>query len=416
MSCRAFYVVVGIALVLQSGISYSQVTMEEIIRSAYEDPEIKTFDEQLNYLDGKPYRLPFLQRMEFRSQNRELQADQQEYALRFTPANPWEVRNNNRYFKAYQSSLQFERVMILKEALLERYYEIIYIAYYSGLKSQLEDIRQLVDNQVAILERQQASSFFDADDYVELKMKQLNRMVEFEEADFELQNQQLRIERLYPNAHGRTISWNANNLITIDQLEKMVDSLTYASVLSTAIEYQKRKIEMASSEYKLDKANINVGFLQTEFDQRRVEQNRTPINLSFGITIPITNPNKGDMAKRKLEMIEAEYDLKETQHESQTDRTILRENLERLIARYRGLHEKIDQLEKSNLIQSLSTLKGGDPLIITQYREDVGKLKTLLLKIRRDIYFMYIEYLFICDNIQKQPLINYLSPELKTIE
>src|SRR5688572_23820750 len=210
-----------ILLIIHTVTTHAQVTMEEFIRSAFEDPEIKTFDEQINYLDGKPYRLSPLQRMEFRTQNQELQADQQEYALRFTPANPWEVRNNNRYFKAYQSSLQFERDMILKEALIERYYEIIYIAYYAGMRSQLEDIRQLVDKQVSILERQQASSFFDADDYVELKMKQLNRMVESEEADFELQNQQLRTERLYPNAHGRTIPWNANDMITIDQLEKV---------------------------------------------------------------------------------------------------------------------------------------------------------------------------------------------------
>jgi hypothetical protein len=77
---------------------------------------------------------------------------------------------------------------------------------------------------------------------------------------------------------------------------------------------------------------------------------------------------------------------------------------------------KIHQLEEGNLILSLSTLKGGDPLIITQYREDIGKLKMLLLKIRRDIYFAYIEYLSLADNLQQQPLVNFLSPHLDTVE
>lgn len=394
----------------------AQVTIAEFIRSAFHDPEIKTFDRQASYLEGKPYKLSMLQKFEFRTQNRELQTNQQEYALRFTPANPWEVRNNNRYFQAYQSSLLFERDIILKEALAERYVQAIYIVYYSELKLLVDNTRKLVDNQVSILEKQQTSSFFDADDYVELKMKQLNRMVEFEEIDFELQNQKQRVERLYPEAHDKTLAWDINDVITVDRIEKVVDSLTSASILSTAVEYQKRKIEMANSEYAMEKSNVNLGFLQTEFDQRRVEQDRTPINFSFGVTIPITNPNKGDMAKRKLEVIEAEYDLEETKHETQTDKVILRENVSNLIERYRSLEIKIHQLEEGNLILSLSTLKGGDPLIITQYREDIGKLKMLLLKIRRDIYFAYIEYLSLADNLQQQPLVNYLSPNLDTVE
>jgi hypothetical protein len=244
-------------------------------------------------------------------------------------------------------------------------------------------------------------------------MKQLNRMVEVEEADFELQNQQQRVVRLYPEAHGQALTWNLDTVIAIDRLESVVDSLTKASLVSASVEYQKQKIEMASREYALEKANINVGFLQTEFDQRRVEQDRSPINISFGVTIPITNPNKGDMAKRKLEMIEAEYDLEEAKHESQTDRVILQENVGNLIQRYRSLQLKIDQLEKGNLIQSLSALKGGDPLIVAQYREDIVKLEMLLLKLKREIYFAYIEYLSLADNLQQQPLVNYLSQNLE---
>ena len=413
---RRVVVFVGIILSLMMVGSLrlqAQITISDFIRSALQDPEIKTFDKQVAYLDGKPYKLSPLQKFEFRTQSRELQTNQQEYALRFTPANPWEIRNNNRYFKAYQSSLLFERDLILKEALTKRYVQIIYILYYSELKLLLDDMRQLVDNQVAILEKQQTSSFFDADDYVELKMKQLNRMVEVEEADFELQNQQQRVVRLYPEAHGQALTWNLDAVISIDRLESVVDSLTKASLVSASVEYQKQKIEMASREYALEKANINVGFLQTEFDQRRVEQDRSPINISFGVTIPITNPNKGDMAKRKLEMIEAEYDLEEAKHESQTDRVILQENVGNLIQRYRSLQLKIDQLEKGNLIQSLSALKGGDPLIVAQYREDIVKLEMLLLKLKREIYFAYIEYLSLADNLQQQPLVNYLSQNLE---
>ena len=88
--------ILAIAFVLSGLTASAQVTLAEFIKSANEDPEVKTFSEQARYLEQRTYRLPFLQRLELRTQNRELLANQQEYALRVTPANPWEVRNNNK--------------------------------------------------------------------------------------------------------------------------------------------------------------------------------------------------------------------------------------------------------------------------------------------------------------------------------
>src|SRR5262245_47681027 len=99
----------------------AQVTVNDFIASALTDPEVKTFDQQVSYLKDKPFRLSPLQKMEFRYQNREISPDMQRFGLRFNPANPWEVRNNNRYFEDYQSSLSLEREIVLKEALVERY-------------------------------------------------------------------------------------------------------------------------------------------------------------------------------------------------------------------------------------------------------------------------------------------------------
>lgn len=153
------YLFLLIGFIVQTSLS-AQVTIEEFIQSTEQDPQVTLFVEQIEYLKEKPYRLSPLQKTEIRTQNKELTVGQQEYALRFSPANPWELRNNNRYFKAYQSALALEKSMILKEALLLRYEVVIDIYYYQQLKAMEVDLKQLVDNQVLILERQQTSSFF----------------------------------------------------------------------------------------------------------------------------------------------------------------------------------------------------------------------------------------------------------------
>jgi hypothetical protein len=412
--CCTFLIVVGLGLIFSG--AKGQMSIGEFIGSAIDDPEVKTFTNQISYLGEKPYRLSPLQSMQLRMQNRELLYDQQEFALRINPANPWEVRNNNRYFKSYRNFMSREREVILKEALVTRYQNAIVFAYLAALKSQTDSSQFHLDQQLRILEKQYASSYFDADEYVKLKVEHLDNLVEVEEVDYDLAGQRHMISRLFPKAHNATIMWNLADLISIDKVERVVDSMSSVGAISSFVAYQQEKIRVAKSEYDLEKSNINIGFLQTEFDQRRVKQDRTPINISFGVTIPIVNPNKGDMAKKKLDLIEAEYDLEEATFEGETDKLILQDRLRGLIHRYRNLKARIIDLEKNNFAQTLSTIKGGDPLIVAQFNQRVGRLKDLMIEIQRDVLLTYIDYLAFTDNIQQQPFVNFLSPRLEAIQ
>jgi hypothetical protein len=172
---------------------------------------------------------------------------------------------------------------------------------------------------------------------------------------------------------------------------------------------------LAQSEYKLEKSNINLGFFQTSVDNRRVEQGRNPVNISFGITIPVSNPNKGDMAKRKLEIIEAHYDLEESKQEEQADKIMLYDKIARLITQYKNLLSKLTELQNGTLAKTLTTLKNEDPLVMVQFKQNLIKLRVLSVKLKRSIMLTYIEYLNSIDKLQAQPMLNYLSTNLEEI-
>jgi hypothetical protein len=396
--------------------AFSQVTISEFIHSAAESPEVKSADAQINYLQSKPYRLSPLQKLEFRTQNRELVYNQQEYALRFNPANPWEMKRNNKYFQEYQSSLSFEKEVALKAALVDRYNLVILYLYYYELKSLAEENEKRVVKQLSILERQSASSFFDADEYVKLKVEQLDKSVEKEETDFDWQSQKAAVNQFYPAASGRNIAWETQIFISVDRMERVADSLKAQTIRPLEIAYRQQKVNVARSQYNLEKSNINLGFLQTSYDQRRVNQDRTPIDISLGVTIPITNPNKGDMARRKLDEIETEYDLKEAQLESQTSLENSYLKLKESIARYRDLQHKIEELKNSSLQKDLTLLKSGDPLIALQFESGINKLRVLQSKLRRKALTYYVEFLTESDHLQQMPLINYLSGNLAPLD
>jgi hypothetical protein len=393
----------------------AQLTLHEFIGSALQDEEVRTIADQITYLNGKPYRLSPLKELQFRSQNRELLPTQQEYGIRVNPANPWELKRQNKYFREFNSTLDYEREFALKEALIARYYTAIEYLFYAELyKVSNEDMLKLQE-QISILEKQSGSHYFDAEDFVKLKMEELDFTVDAEEQGFEVFNQLQRITRSYPKAHNQNIDWNLSSIISTESIGKVIDSIQQSTLRSSLVAYQQQKIILAKSQYNLEQANFNIGFLQASYDRRRFHQDRNPISISFGISIPITNPNKGDMARRKLEIIEAEYDFKEESHQSETDKVIFYDKVIRLITRVENLEKKIKSLRESDLPRSLSTIRQGDPMVVLQFNRSINKLRTISIKVRHELLIAYIDYLAYTDQLQKEPVINFLSPTLSPI-
>jgi hypothetical protein len=122
------------------------------------------------------------------------------------------------------------------------------------------------------------------------------------------------------------------------------------------------------------------------------------------------------MARRKLDVIEAEFDLKESDAETNRDRIIFQDRLVMLMNHYDKLERQVNDLKSGNLAQSLSRIKGGDPLVFVQVNQRIAKMEVLLLKIKREIYTSYVNYLTFTDRIQRGPLVNFLLPGFPAIE
>jgi len=413
-SITHFFTLTTLALLASIKIQ-AQVTIQEFLRSVKSDYDVSSYEAQISYLDTKTYRLSPLQKLEFRTRSNQLDPDRQDYGLRFTPANPWEMRSNNQYFQQYKSVLSFERDLARKEALIARYSLIIDLLYFREIKALKEEAQRLVNVQVSIMEKQRQSDFFNAEDYVELKLDQMDRSVEFEEANFDLLNQFRKVEGVYPSASEQTVDWKYEQILSVERIGYVTDSLYGLQLVPVSLKYRESMIDLANQEYKLEKSNINVGFVQAQYEPYRVEQDRKPWNVSLGVTIPITNPNKGDMTKRKLEAIEAEHERDETKAEIKTLTIAAREQLKSLMVRYQDIKQKIHALNVGTLSSTLNAIRDENPMATIRFNQNVLKLKAIEVKLRQSILITYIEFLGHTDTIQQTPLINFLSPRLESI-
>ncbi len=395
---------------------FGQYTSSDFLRSALNDPEVTTLAEQLNYLGTKPYRLSPLQRVEVRSQVRQMNPDFTEVGLRMTASNPWEISYTNKYFLNLQGSLALEQQLALREALTTRYKLVIYYRYLAEVRDLAARHQQLIRDQIQVLERLAGSTYFDADEFVKLKIALVDRAIEFEETEYDLDNLVQEIRLHDSQRITQTLDWENESLLDIREIPGMIDSLSERQQQSAQLEYRRQQVSLAMNYYKLEKANINAGFIQAEYDNRRVIQERNPYNLMMGITLPLVNPNKEDMARRRLQGIEAEQSLKETERMLQTTVPASLQKVNEAIERYTGMEKTWQEVMRAGLPEQLSTMKDGDPLVLLRFRMSEVKLKLLQAKQRRNILLAWIDYLALSDLLEQRPLVNYLSASLAPIE
>ncbi len=385
------------------------------IRAAKDDPTVTMFDLQVEYLNNRPYRLAPVQKLELRTEANQLDPSRQEYALRVNPANPWELRQNNRYFKELKSSIALEKGIILKEVLIDRYTLIIELTTYAGLRDLAQRKLELTQTSLSMLEKQQLSGYFDGEDYVDLKLEEMDKSVEQDEATYEAENAIRKVISIFPDAAQSAKTWNIADVITIEQIEKLLDSLQTALPEATSLSYYQKKIDLAERELKLERNNINVGYLQAKYQDFRIDQGRKPWSVGLGVVIPVFNPNKGDMTKRKLESIESQQELKEAKVEMSKDQVRLREQLRDLIASHRKIEEKIKALNVSSLARTLNIIQKSNPAAGVRFQGNLIKLEELALKLKQNILITYTEWLASTDALQQLPLTNYLSRNLETL-
>jgi hypothetical protein len=394
----------------------AQVSVSTFLISAYQDNDLKSTEEQLRYLDTRPYQLSSVRNLEFRTRSNQLDPGRQDYALRLNPANPWEIRSTARYYEAYASTLKSKRELALKQALIDRYKLVIQWVYYQDLLSLKQKAIRLTEAQVSILDGQQTTDLFKGDDFVSLKLDNMEHWTEEEEISYDLMTFRGYINGKCPGAAGQPIDWQNESFVSMDRIEQIMDSLSQQEIPSAMVLYRERQINLADEEYTLEKTNINVGYLQAQYESYRIEQDRKPWNLSLGITIPIANPNKGDMTKRRLEAIDARQELEQTRTELATEKKLAREKLQSLLTRYRKVEEKLEGFKTGTLANTLSTLDEGNPIAIIRYDRNLVKIETILVKLKQSILSSYVEFVAIYDRLYQRPLINYLSENLHPIE
>ena len=197
----------------------------------------------------------------------------------------------------------------------------------------------------------------------------------------------------------------------------ITESIIHDSVRSLGLERVRclficHSISSAFSSVKLE--DFDIGYFQTEYYPYR--DRNSDYGLSFGISIPIFNSNKNQIAEKKLDEIELRNDFAAEQYQDSIKRVVEYEYLKSLLAQHRMLIEQIEDLELDKLSSNLRQIEDNNPLTFLDLEEGKLKLEELKLKSYSRVIDQYLEFLDAYNVITNLPLRNYLSKDLSNLE
>ena len=388
--------------------SFGQVSMEEFLESAFESIQIRQIDQQKGFLESGSYKMAPIRGLEFRTESNQLDPQRQDFALRISPANPWEINRNNAYFEKYQEVIDLGQIRQIKKLIQLRYDLIIDWVYLQDRKSLKDEEIKTIRSLIEILEAQRNSSFFDPENYAELKIDLIEKQAELKDLMLEEDVLKQRIVSFFPDAQSKNLDWNLDDLVSIERISNWIET-HQAQIESEEVTYHRKLVELSKAEWELEKSNLNIGFLQAQYQQFRLAQDRKPWNIGLGIRLPIFNPNKGKMAEKKLDIFEAEGNLTQVQNEHVAEVELVKSKLVGLCENYFSIQNQLEDLDLISIEKNLNTLSANNPAVNLRFQRNLLKSKNILARHQRDIYAAFIEYLSLTDALQQRPIVNYLG-------
>jgi hypothetical protein len=391
--------------------THAQTSLADFLITAFEDANIQGFENSINFISPRNYRLPIIEDLEVRFGNDEFTNQDQQYALRFRPGNPWKIRRNNALFNATKKELSIRKQIQYKENLEDRYELALNFLLESRLLNIHEGYYDLISKRIEIFSSNMESPLFDAKDFVDAKLDQIDALNEQEETKVSMIRGRNAISTILQNTE---FDWSGSSLISVSTIDSIADDILAREVSSLEVELITQQIEVARREVRLEKADFDIGFFQTEYFPFR--DRNSDYGVSFGLSIPLFKSNKNQIAERKLDEIELRGELISEQYQDSISRIVEYEYLKGLINQHLSLLEQIEELDINRLSENLSRIVDNNPLTLLRVQEGALKLKELELKSYKRVLDQYLEFLITFDVLTSQPLTNYLIEELEGLE
>jgi hypothetical protein len=399
-----------ILIVLVHHRGFAQFSLERFLGSARDDISLDPAQAKIDFLKENNYSGPWISRVEFRTRSNDANLSWEDYRFRLTPGNPAELKANKRYYQKEVELLNLEYKDLLNNALVERYFIALDHIFESNKKLNLE--KQLaINRQITEMINSGTGVYcIDLGDLIDTESDELDMRMDIENAQIRLDEIEYLMKEHY-DFSGK-IDWSQSELLEVGDILNLFDEFRNLNT-GEHIDLVKmeQKNQLAAERYNIEKSESmrNIGYFQAEYDTERGDEAFDHFGYQIGIRIPIVNPDKPDLNRRKLATMDdhALLEEKRDNYRRKMELSVLR--MHHYARQYREIEEKLALLRSQNYLnfQRLDeAVKISDLIKINEFHMDLLDKKNAVAK---QIYENYLRYLNLGGKLAEAPLRNYLA-------
>lgn len=401
-----------ISLLLLSGLilSAEDLTISEYIKNAKDDYRLQGKKEIVNSVGASSKNTPLLKSVELRTETENFDILRQKYAFRFYFKGIGETKSSNIVINGTKNLYNLEYQIDFIDILLERYSTILSYLEMKKTMELLDSMRSILEDRVAVLRKINTLS---ADANLTEIVDAEDAITDIDLEKIKLENTVSSIEYIIRDQTGadKTISFNANELISIDKIEESIDKIDPAQIASNInFEYRKQRVALAENELSLEKAKTYdfLSYFSLDYDTQNYDVPRNSFSIGLGINLPGIKNKEIEISKKKVgymkEKLQCEKEQKDIEEKIRNNIS----SIKRLSKQYKFLIDRKQNDEAATSLKKYISIEGTNPLTILKLKESVIKDELKQVTIASNIYIRYITLLNLLGILSQNPDENYL--------
>lgn len=393
--------IVTFLIILIVSSASAQFSVKDYLSAPFKNAEITGLAEQIEYMNTESFRSPLFREAEIRLRTDDLNFSPDDVRLRLGFLNPMEQKANRNLETTQKEFLQVKYEYESNSLLANRYKQLIRHFYlWTYDKMLIEEVNKLTTAYEQMqLEKVSLKDWLETDERIikkDLKRQDVSTSIEM-------------LEYIMGEILQRkdSITWENFEFISVIKMQEVV--LPDTAMIPNEIELKLKLLEMDQMAYNVEKAesHSNIGYIQAEYDIDGSNDINKNLGFQLGISLPLFNPDKPKLQRKKLELLEQENEITETINKSSLDEYKLNLLFRKYILKYQQITKRLMNIEA--LGKELTYDDMEEYLALINYHEN---LKTTQLEIYLDCLNSYIDILSLSGRLSQAPYINYISNDL----
>ena len=397
-------------------ISYTgsaQFSMEEFLGTARNDLSLNSTQAKLDFLDENNFNGPWISRVEFRTRSNDANISQEDFRFRLTPGNPGELKANKRYYAKQVNLLNTEYQEDLNKALVKRY--LIAVDHFfefqkkDNFEKQLKINRQLM----SMMNKSNGAYSMDMGDLIDAESDELDMKLTIEDSKIKIDEIEYLIREIYE--YSGSLDWSKTEIIEIGDILNLFEEFKgkpSGQHINLVKMDQKNALETERFNIEKSESMRNIGFFQAEYDTERGDEAYDHFGYQIGIRIPIVNPDKPQLNRRKLALMDDQALIEEEEDDFRKSLELSVLRMGHYANQYKEISAKLEVVSHQNFLALNSpgkSIKISDLIKMNEFYIDLLDKKN---SVEKNIYQNYLEYLNLNGKLTELPMRNYLSKNL----